>query len=176
LRETLKPFRFQTSVTVRCSAPPEAVFEVIADLSAHLEWSGERASDDDFKLLNLSAPAGPAQVGTAFSSTGANFNGTFHDRSIVTAVDPPRTLVIDTDATLDRTHGRTWSVHFRHQYEIRPDGVGSRITYTDTIERLNYVPYWLQPWARPISRRVIQAGDAKNLENLAVLAQERASA
>ena len=49
----------------------------------HLEWSGERAADDKFKLLTLEGAELTASIGSTFSSTGANFNGTFHDRSVV---------------------------------------------------------------------------------------------
>jgi len=68
---------------VTSTAPPDAVFDTIVDLRAHLEWSGERAASDTFKLLELDAPDGPALVGTEFSSSGAADNGTFHDRSVV---------------------------------------------------------------------------------------------
>ena len=82
MRDGMKPFTFETSVSVASAAPPDAVFEVVTELPAHLEWSGERASDDAFKLLGLEAQEDRARVGTTFSSSGANFNGTFHDRSV----------------------------------------------------------------------------------------------
>ena len=175
MREGMKPFTFETSVSVTSTAPPPAVFEVVTDLPAHLEWSGERASDDTFKLLELQAEDRRAQVGTTFNSSGANFNGTFHDRSVVMEVGPPSRLVIETEASLDRKRGATWHVDFRHTYDIRPEGSGSRITYTDTIHRVNYVPYWLKPWLRPVTRVAIRSGDTKQLENLARLAEERSA-
>ncbi len=145
----------------------------VADLNAHLIWSGERAEDDSFKLLTLDAPDGPAQVGTEFTSTGANFNGTFHDRSIVAEMSPPTVFVIRTQSRLDRKRGRPWEVEFIHRYDIEPDGPGSRITYTETARNMNYVPYWLQPWMRPIAGMVIRKGDTRQLTNLARLAEER---
>jgi hypothetical protein len=99
------------------------------DLRAHLEWSGERADDDKFKLLSLEAPDGPATVGTTFSSSGTADNGTFHDRSVVTEATRPHRFVIETDSRLERTRGRTWEVHFIHRYDIDPDADGSRIVY-----------------------------------------------
>ena len=165
-------FTFETSVSVASKAPPDVVFEVISDLPAHLEWSGERASDDSFKLLELEAPHGPATVGTSFTSTGANFNGTFHDRSVVVEASPPSRFAIETDARLDRKRGRVWEVQFRHLYDIRPES-GSRIVYTDTARTMNYVPYWLRAWMRPITRMAIHRGDTKQLSNLARLAEER---
>lgn len=146
---------------------------MISDLLAHLEWSGERAGDDTFKLLSMQAPPGPAIVGTTFTSSGANYNGTFHDRSVVTEASRPSVFVSETDARLDRKRGKTWHVHFEHRYDIVPDGPGSRITYTETIERANYVPYWLGAWARPIFTPLVNHADKKQLGNLAGLAEER---
>lgn len=171
-----RAFRFRTQVSVTSAASPRAVYELVSDLGAHLVWSGERAEDPAFKLLTMDAPHGPATAGTAFETTGANFNGTFHDRSVVREASPPGRFVIDTDARLERRRGRTWEVRFEHRYDIVPDGAGSRITYTETISRLNYVPYWLQPWLRPLTRRIIDRGDRKQLANLARLAEERSSA
>jgi len=164
--------RTRTSTTSR--AAPEVVWDVVADLPSHLVWSGERASDDTFKLLELESPDRTARVGAEFRSTGANFNGTFHDRSVVTAAVRPTSFVIETDATLDRRRGRTWEAHFEHRYDIAPDGDGSRITYTETIDRVNYVPYWLSAFARPLFRPLVNSADRKQLGNLARLAEERA--
>jgi Glyoxalase-like domain len=36
-------------------------------------------------------------------------------------------------------------VHFSLRYDVLPDGTGSRIVYTETAERVNYVPYRLKP-------------------------------
>jgi hypothetical protein len=112
-------YRTQTSAISK--APPEVVFETIADLRNHLVWSGERANDETFKLLSLESSAAIAEVGTTFSSSGANYNGTFHDRSVVTMVSRPETFVIETDAHLDRKRGRRWDAHLEHRYGIRPE-------------------------------------------------------
>ena len=164
-------YRTRTSVT--SAAPPRVVYDTIADLRNHLDWSGERASSEKFKLLELEAPPGPAASGTSFSSSGAADNGTFHDRSVVMEASSPERFVIETDSHLDRTRGRPWDAHFSHRYDIAPEGDGSRITYTETVERVSYVPYWLQPWARPIFKVYVNRADRKQLENLARLAEER---
>ena len=140
-----RPLGYRTQTTVTSSAPPQVVYDTIADLRNHLDWSGERASSQTFKLLSIEAPDGPAAVGTAFTSSGAAENGTFHDRSEVTEATSPSAFVIETDAHLDRKRGKPWDAHFIHRYDVAPEGDGSRITYTETIERVNYVPYWLQP-------------------------------
>jgi len=171
-----RPFSFVTQTSVTSTASPEVVFATISDLRAHLEWSGERAEDQTFKLLTIERTSpGDVEVGSTFESSGANFNGTFHDRSVITEMSPPRVFVIETDARLDRRHGRPFEVHFIHRYDIEPESSGSRITYTETIDRLNYVPYWLQAPFRPITRRAIDRGDRKQLTNLAELSAERAA-
>lgn len=168
-----RPFVVRTQTSVTSKARPETIYDVVADLRAHLVWSGERAEDDAFKLLTIDAPQGPAAVGTTFASTGANFNGTFNDRSVVIEASRPHRFVIGTDARLDRKRGRPWEVHFEHRYDIEPEGEGSRIVYTETIERLNYVPYWLNPLLRPLFKPIVNRADRKQLANLARLAEER---
>jgi hypothetical protein len=168
-----KPFRFETSVSARSGAPAELVYDLVADLSSHLQWLGEEAPDQKFRLLTLEAPGEPATVGTAFVSSGASDNGTFHDSSVVTHASRPALFVFETDARLDRKHGKPWEVHFTHRYDIRPDGTGTRINYTDTIDRVSYVPYWLQPGIRPLTKRLIERADTKNMETLARFAEQR---
>jgi Polyketide cyclase / dehydrase and lipid transport len=170
-----RPFGYVTRTSATSAAAPEVVFDVIADLRNHLDWSGERASSDTFKLLSIDAPEGTAAVGTSFTSSGAADNGTFHDRSEVTVATRPSAFVIETDAHLDRTRGRPWDAHFVHRYDIVPEGGGSRITYTETIERVSYVPYWLQPGIRSIFKVYVNRADRKQLANLARLAEERAA-
>jgi Polyketide cyclase / dehydrase and lipid transport len=160
---------------VTTGASPDVVYATIADLRNHLEWSGERAEDEKFKLVQLEAPVGPASAGTTFTSSGTAENGTFHDRSEVTVASPPSTFVIETDARLDRTKGRPWDAHFVHRYDIEPDGPGSRITYTENVERVNYVPYWLQPVIRSVFKVYVNRADRKQLANLARLAEERSA-
>jgi hypothetical protein len=170
-----RSFRFVSQTSVTSRAAPEAVFDVITDLDAHLKWSGERAKDANFKLLTLVAAQLSASVGTTFESTGANFNGTFHDRSVVTEAVRPARFIIETDARLDRRRGRTWEAHFEHRYDVQREADGSRITYTETIQRVNYVPYWLKPIVRSIFRPLVNSADKKQLSNLASLAEERSA-
>ena len=148
---------------------------MIADLRNHVVWSGEMAASEGFKMLSIDAPEGPAAVGTAFSSSGSAQKDTFHDRSVVTEATRPSTFVIETDATLERKSAPTWEAHFVHRYDITPEGNGSRIVYTETIERVNYLPYWLKPVIRTIFRPWVNRADRKQLQNLARLAEERSA-
>jgi hypothetical protein len=170
-----RPLMFRTHPSETSTAPPEVVYDVIADLRNHLVWSGEHAESDGFKMLSLDAPVGPATVGTTFTSTGTAGKDTFHDRSVVTEASRPHRFVIETDARLERRRAKTWLVHFSHRYDVLPDGTGSRIVYTETAERVNYVPYWLKPGIRTIFRPFVNRADRKQLRNLARLAEERSS-
>jgi hypothetical protein len=62
--------------------------------------------------------------------------------------------------------------HFSHRYDIYPDGSGSRIVYTETIERAG-LPYWLKPVIRTLFRPLVNNADRRQLRNLARLAEER---
>jgi hypothetical protein len=83
--------------------------------------------------------------------------------------------VIETDARLERRRAKTWLAHFSHRYDVVPEGSGSRIVYTETAERVNYVPYWLKPGIRTLFRPWVNRADRKQLRNLARLAEERSS-
>ena len=168
-----RPLGYRTQTSVKSAASPQAVYDTIADLRNHLDWSGERASSETFKLLSLDAPEGPAAVGTAFTSSGSADNGTFHDRSEVTVASSPSMFVIETDSHLDRKRGKPWDAHFVHRYDIAPEGEGARITYTENVERVNYIPYWLQPVIRSVFTVYVNRADRKQLANLARLAEER---
>ena len=110
------------------------VAELIGFSCATYHWADRDEFFDTFKLLTLEASKRAASVGTTFTSTGASFNGTFHDRSVVTESARPNLFTIETDARLDRKRGKTWEVHFQHRYDVQPNGEGSRLVYTATIQ------------------------------------------
>jgi hypothetical protein len=158
--------------TVPAAAGVGTTFDVLRDLPAHLEWAGKRSTMKHFRLLELDAPAEPATVGTRFTSTGANDNGTFHDEGVVTAAAPGR-FAFEVSSRLDRKHGREWRAHFTHDYRIEPDGAGTRIVYACVVHDGNYVPYWLRPGVRQLTRAMVNRMITKQLGNLAALAEER---
>jgi hypothetical protein len=163
------------AATVTCRADRQSVLDVLRDLPAHLEWAGTRSPQKRFRLLSLDAPAAPASVGTAFSSTGANMNGTFHDTSVVT-VAQPYSFEFETVSRLDRRHGAELFVHFAHRYALEPDGAGSRIVYSCRAHDSSYLPYWLKPGMRAMTRSMVSRSMTKQLHLLAQLAEGRATA
>ena len=109
---------FMTRLNQNCSAPPEVVYDIVSDLRTHLAWGGAEQRSD-FRLLSLEAPAGPATVGTSFSSTGAIPMSLrkWSDHSTVTIAERPGTFEFVTHATVHRSR-RSMEATYRHRYEI----------------------------------------------------------
>jgi len=117
-------------ISVLSRATSEAVYDVLVDLRSHLVWTGSRQTSM-YHLEALEAPAGPAQVGTVFSSTGTIPMSVrrWHDRSVVKVADRPRTFEYLTEAS---TGPKGMAARYSHRYELVPTDSGSRITYTLT--------------------------------------------
>jgi hypothetical protein len=137
---------YSGQASVRSSATPQAVFQLLTDLRSHLIWGGHATSKSQH-LLSLDAPEGSARVGTEFKSVGFTSHGHWHDTSRVTEVTAYSAFEFVTDGqmeTHDRgeqvshdhapnepgSHHHNVSGHWVHRYEIRPDGEGCLVSYT----------------------------------------------
>ncbi len=158
-------------LSVPTTASPAVVYHHLADLGSHLVWAGERAPRKSFRLLTIEAQSRAATVGERFSSSGANSNGTFYDRSVVVEADPGARLGFDTESTLDRKHGTTWHARFAHRYTIERSGEGAVVAYAAEVRPQNYVPYWLKPGMRRVTRVMVQSMMRRNLRNLVAMAE-----
>lgn len=127
---------FSMRLSRHSSAPPDVVYDTLADLRTHLTWGGSRQRSD-FRLLSLEAPLGLATVGTSFTSTGSIPMSLrrWQDVSTVTVADRPLTFEFVTHATVHRSE-RSMLATYRHRYEIAPARGGSEVTYTFTQEDL----------------------------------------
>ncbi len=157
-------------VSVPSKASPEAIYDVLSDLNTHLVWTGERAPRRNSRLLTMEAPSRSATVGERFSSDGENGNGTFHDRSIVVEADRGVRFGFDTESTLERKHGKEWQARFATRYAIEPSDDGSVVSFTSEVRPQNYVPWWLKPGIRSMTRVMVQRMTRKHMENLADMA------
>jgi hypothetical protein len=158
---------------VPTAAAPERVHAVLRDVRAHLVWAGRRSTMKSFRLLELDAPAGPAVAGTRFTSRGANNNGTFVDSSVVTDVSP-YVFAFETDSLLERRHGADLRVGFSHRYDVqRVPGGGTVVRYACRVHDGSYVPYWLQPGVRRLTKAMVSRMMTRQLRNLVALAEER---
>ena len=119
-----------------CSAPPEVVYDMLADLRSHLVWGGARLAGD-YRLLSLEAPDGPASVGTVFATTGAipMSRKRWEDSSTVTAAVRPSTFEFVTEGRVG-SGGQAMVARYAHRYKIESAEDGSTVTYTMTQERM----------------------------------------
>lgn len=146
---------FMVRLTKRSSAPPEAVYDVVADLRSHLAWGGAEQRSV-FRLLSLDAPAGPATVGTSFTSTGAMPMSVrrWSDQSTVTVAERPGFFEFVTHATLHSSR-RSMEATYRHRYEIAAAPGGSEVRYTFTqLNASNPLLRWALPVVRTMTWRM----------------------
>ena len=108
---------------------PPAVYDVLADLSTHLEWAGKRQYRG-FRLISLSG-AGPLETGTEFTSVGTipMALSRWENQNEVVEARPPHVLEFHTEAIVMWRSGTQTEARYEHRYEIKPDGTGSRVTY-----------------------------------------------
>jgi Polyketide cyclase / dehydrase and lipid transport len=159
-----------------CAAPPEVVYDLLADLRSHLEWAGARQRFG-FRLLSLEAPDGPAIVGATFSSTGAIPMSArrWQDHSTVTEAKRPANFAFVTAARAGTGDAATLA-RYRHRYQISPTAGGCQVTYTLTQEEIVRPMLRLGlPGVRLLTWRIgIPMLAGRGFRNLLVAAAERA--
>jgi hypothetical protein len=159
------------------TAPAEIIYDRLADVRNHLEWGGTMQPKDNFRLLSIDAPEGPALVGTEFQSTGADAMGRFADSSVVTEATRPSVFEFVTEARLSTKKGKVVEWTNIHRYELTPQGEGCRIAYTIRTVRLSELPGGLAmfkvPGLRSLALKVSGSYARKGLRNLVKLAEGR---
>ncbi|TMK43307.1 MAG: hypothetical protein E6G55_12555 [Actinobacteria bacterium] len=158
-------------------ASTEIAYAVLADLSSHIVWAGERQGKRT-RLLTMDAPAGPAVVGTEFNSTGADPMGTFSDRSVVTEATPGKAFEFVTEARLTTKKGIATDWTSVERYELEPTPGGCRIVSTSRVTRISEMPGMLGafnvPGLRGLGLAVSTKVSRRSVRNLARVAEERA--
>lgn len=119
-------------------APPQAVYDYVADLSKHPEW----AMDD--MVIKAETP-GPAQVGSRYQAEGTLFGRRNPSTVTVTALDPPRRLELEAQDGQGITG---------HVFTFEPAGDGTLVT--------RQIYGVKQPWFGPILLLVFGGSVAKN--------------
>jgi hypothetical protein len=157
-------------------ASADRIYAVLADLSTHTVWAGERQGKKT-RLLTIDAPPGPATVGTEFSSTGSDPMGSFADRSVVTEAQPGRTFEFVTEARFSTKKGKTSDWTNVERYELEPRVDGCRIVLTGRVTRMSSLPGTLRVFNVPGLRALVLTASAKvtrrSVRNLARYAEER---
>ena len=163
-------------VEATSTARPETVYDLLADLSSHLVWAGERQRKKT-RLLTIDAPAGPAVVGTEWRSTGSDPMGTFSDRSVVTEATPGKAFEFVTEARLTTTKGRGSEWTNVERYDLEQVAGGCRIVSTSRITRISELPGMVRlfnvPVLRELGLKVSGAVSGRTVRNLARVAEER---
>jgi hypothetical protein len=123
---------FDARLDRHSAAPPEVVYDTLADLRTHLLWGGTEQRGI-FRLLTLDTATGPAEVGASFSTTGSIPMSIrrWSDRSTVTVAERPGTFEFVTEATVQRSR-RPMRATYRHRYDITAAPGGSNVSYTFT--------------------------------------------
>lgn len=106
--------RSAESFTVTIDRAPDVVFDYIADVSKHAEWSP--------KPYRVEGTAGPVKVGDTFTSIGTIPGDKNHRNEVtVTECAAPRRLVLDSEEKGE---------HFINTFELVAEGSGTRLTRT----------------------------------------------
>jgi uncharacterized protein YndB with AHSA1/START domain len=114
---------------VELDRPPEVVFPYIADFANLTDW-------DPGAVAVRSRTPGPLAVGTAYEVTSA-FRGREIDlRYVVTALDPPRRVVLEGDSD---------SVVAVDEITFEPAEIGTRVTYVARFRFKNRLLGWIAP-------------------------------
>jgi uncharacterized protein YndB with AHSA1/START domain len=161
---------------MKVDAPPEAIYELLADVRSHLEWGGNRGKKN-FRLTGVEVGETPAREGTEWTSTGIAPDGTFRDRSIVIEASHPSVFEFHTDAHVSFKKGGEGDWKIVNRYEVRPEGAGSLVTYTQRVTHatvLGPMKMLLNPILAGVGRMMVGGLVKPAMQNLASMAKERA--
>jgi uncharacterized membrane protein len=106
--------RFEERITVE--APADRVYEYVADMTTHAEWSGNG-------LEVTKSTEGPVALGTVYATTAKQF-GTQREHSTVTEMTPGRAFAWDSVGALGRAH---------HAFSFSSDGGATAVTKSAEI-------------------------------------------
>lgn len=108
--------------TVAIAAPPERVFHAMTDLEGARQWMKGLVRIEPLQ-------AGPLRQGARWRETRKMMGHEATEEFEVTALEAPRRISLFCDGT----KGTTGKGEFRFDYEITPDGSGSKIRMCGSI-------------------------------------------
>jgi uncharacterized protein YndB with AHSA1/START domain len=136
--------------TIQIGAPPDAVFDVLADVADHGEWANPNA-----KLKVSAVSDGPTGVGSSFRSEQV-FVGKPQTADIeIVEFDRGRRFAFRIS---QRKQGGGKDVHFTHTFALTPDGGGTKLERTTDGDGNPIVGFLAAP--------AIKADGKKSLGNL----------
>jgi uncharacterized protein YndB with AHSA1/START domain len=105
--------------TIHIDAPPERVFDTLADVANHGSWANSNA-----KLKVTDVSGGPAAVGSKFRSEQV-FLGKPQNADIeIVEFDRPRRFAFSIS---QRKTGASKDVHYTHSFALSPEGGGTKL-------------------------------------------------
>ena len=162
-------------VSTKAQVAPAGIYGTLADLSTHTIWAGSMHGKKNFGLLTITAPEGPAAVGTEFTSTGIDPMGSFSDRSVVTQATSPSVFEFVTEGDLEpKKKGKPASdTRITYRFEVAGEGAGSAVNYRVHVSRWTNAPSLLRSKVlQPIARIAMKSYAKKMLRNLTTYAAE----
>jgi hypothetical protein len=168
---------YRVTVTEGSEAPPQVVYDLLADLSTHIEWGGSWHPSKTQRLQSMEAPQGAATVGMEFWSVGTTNVGSWHDRSTVTEASRPNVFEFVTNGTLrDGQELDRMFLHAVHRYEIAPARGGSTVHYLLSAKlTLQAPPGDMHPrLPAVIFNLIVPAVIERGTKNLVAMAEQRA--
>jgi hypothetical protein len=163
---------FTLRLTRRCAAPPDVVYPLLVDPSAHLDAGGRRQGPL-FRLTRLSTSSGTLVTGSRFDSTGRVFLVyPTVDVSTVTVAEPERTLEFRTE----NRYARRCRGTYLNRYDLAPDGDGTLVTYTFQRLSMTNPPLHMRRPMRGLIQRFGAPGlFGRGLDNLVDAAERLAT-
>jgi uncharacterized protein YndB with AHSA1/START domain len=107
-------FAFRISI----DAPPEKVFDYVADVTRHPEWANRKAG-----LRMSEVSGGPPAVGAKYRSESTFFGKPAVGDITVTAYEPPRRFAFMVN---HQQEGKK-DVHIEHTFTVTPQGGGALV-------------------------------------------------
>ena len=163
-------------MSFRTPAPPEAVYDQLADVRSHLDWAGSRGNPK-FRLTSLEAGTSRADKGTEWTSAGIGPAGTFADRSVVNEASRPSVFEFTTESHITFPKGGSGDWTVVNRYQIAPDGQGSVVSYKQTVTRatsLGKLKMMLSPVFGGMAKIMMKGLNKPAMKNLAAMAEKRA--
>jgi uncharacterized protein YndB with AHSA1/START domain len=104
---------YSAAYSVDVKAPPQAVFDYVADVSRHGEWG---SADDHMKAT--AERSGPAATGSRYKAEGM-LNGKLNQSVVtITALEPPKRVAFDAEDS---------NSVFHHEFTLSPSNGGTHV-------------------------------------------------
>jgi uncharacterized protein YndB with AHSA1/START domain len=144
--------------TIHVTAPPEAVFDALADVAHHGEWANSSA-----KLRVSAVSDGPPRVGARYRSEQV-FVGRPQTADIeIVEFDRPRRFAF---RVAQRKQGGSKETNYTHRFVLSPEEGGTRLERTTDGDGNRLIGFLAAP--------AIKADGNRSLGNLKAMVEEAA--